>query len=77
VSTFDDVLRTCHGVLVDDLDEREVGVVDDVDLDQEVLARELVVISGWGRRTCRFSRSQIADVESRLRRLVVRPQEGD
>ena len=66
-------LRSSHGFLVDTLDGRELGVVDDVEVDQETgRIRTIEVCGGWfGRRRWTIDVTEVVTVYPALRRLVV------
>jgi hypothetical protein len=66
------VLRASHGFLVDDEDAIEVGVVDDVFVDEHGHVLAIVVCGGWfGRRRWTFDVGDVVAVSPALRRIVV------
>jgi sporulation protein YlmC with PRC-barrel domain len=68
-------LRSAHGFLVDTVDGREVGVVEDVTLDPATgrVAR-LEVCGGWfGRRRRMIAVDEISMIFPRERRITVAP----
>lgn len=67
------VLSTAHGFLVDRLDGREFGVVDDVETAPDGTVTALVVAGGWfGRRRSRIAMDEIETIIPAERRIVVR-----
>jgi hypothetical protein len=73
-------LSNCHGFLVDSELGRDVGVVDDVELEPASgRAAALVVASGWfGRRLCTIPVSRVLRIVPSEKRLVVRdPERAD
>jgi sporulation protein YlmC with PRC-barrel domain len=66
-------LSNCHGFLVDSELGRDVGVVDDVELEPASRrAAALVVASGWfGRRLCTIPVSRVLRIIPSEKRLVV------
>lgn len=72
VVRIETILRGSHGFLVDDEGAVEVGVVDDVLVDDEGHVLEIAVCGGWfGRRRWTFNLGEIVAVSPALRRIVV------
>lgn len=74
-------LAHSHGFLVDSLDGKPVGVVDEVEIDpRSGLARALHVSTGWfGRRRLTIPATAVKRILPRERRLYIDslPQEGE
>ena len=70
-------LRSTHGFLVDTVCGREVGVVEDVLIDEETgIVKALVVVGGWfGRRETSVDVNDVEEIFPALRRVTIRPDE--
>ena len=65
-------LHEAHGFLVDTEDGREVGVVDDVALDESRRVARIDVCGSWfGRRRLTFDLGDVVSVSPAARRVVV------
>jgi hypothetical protein len=75
--TAEAFLRSTHGFLVDTVGGGEVGVVDDVLIDEETgLVQALAVVGGWfGRRKTLVDVNEVEELFPALRRLTIRPDE--
>jgi hypothetical protein len=71
-------LSNCHGFLVDSEGDEEIGVVDDVELEQDSgRAAAIVVASGWfGRRRRRIPVADVRAIFPSQERLVVGESPG-
>lgn len=71
-------LRSAHGFLVDTVDGREVGVVEEVLFAEETgNVKALRVVGGWfGRRETVVDVNDVEEIFPALRRLTIRPDEA-
>ena len=70
--TVEAQLRSTHGFLVDTTDFREVGIVDEVVLDEDGRVVRLEVCGGWfGRRRRTVRMDDVVEIFPAERRLIV------
>jgi uncharacterized protein YrrD len=71
-------LRSAHGFLVDTVDGREVGVLEEVLFAEETgNVKALKVVGGWfGRRETVVDVNDVEEIFPALRRLTIRPDEA-
>jgi uncharacterized protein YrrD len=72
IDAIEQALHEAHGFLVDTEDGTEVGVVDDVALDESGRVERIDVCGGWfGRRRLTFDLGDVVSVSPAARHVVV------